>query len=423
MIQRSVEELGRDPRLRKTWEELGRPECYLAGGYIRDHVIGRESRDLDFTMFGSADEVAEPARRFAKRHGVRPHLLGKPPRCVWRIDTSDLKVELWPLGSLTLDDDILRRDFSCNALAWQMPDGPLIDRVGGMDAISAGRISAISRGNLQDDPVRLLRAPRFVAQLEGFGIDHRTTDWIRELAQLLAYAPKARIGTELIQILGAERAELGLRSMLELDLLRASAPNESAPDADWLGRHAGAVHRLASPQNHPVPGSVQSAGDAARLAILFRGWRCLSSDATAPYSWPRSDRLAAHRAESLLQWASAAVDAPAADRRELIHEAGDAFPALFAAAAALDDPGPDQRAAWKRWWHQWERLGDRLIRPPALLGADELSEMTGIGEGPELGRVIHALQRAQVRGQVRSEAGAKRWLIVNGWTTDHPIQN
>ncbi len=138
MIQRSVEALGSDPLLRKTWEELGRPRCYLAGGYIRDHLLGRESRDFDFSMFGSADEVEEPARRFAGMHGMRAHLLGKPPRCVWRIDTADLKVELWPLGSLTVDDDILRRDFACNALVWQMPDGPLIDRVGGLEAIETG---------------------------------------------------------------------------------------------------------------------------------------------------------------------------------------------------------------------------------------------------------------------------------------------
>ncbi len=237
---------------------------------------------------------------------------------------------------------------------------------------------------------------------------------------MLAYAPKSRIGEELIRILRADRAELGVRSMLELDLLRASAPSDAAPDGDWLARHSGAVHRLALPGRHPVPDAVRWAGDAARLVILLRGWRCSSPTATAPYAWQRADRVAAHRAEALLQWALAAVTAPPADRRELIHEAGHAFPALFAAAAALGVPASGEAAAWKRWWAQWERLGDRLIRPPALLGAEELCDATGLGEGPELGVVVRALQRAQVRGQVRTAAGARRWLIANGWTTDRP---
>ena len=125
-----AESLQDNPLLRRVWEGLGRPSGYLAGGFLRDHLLGRYSTDLDLTLEGSVDDAAGPARRLGDTLGVRAHLLGQPPRCVWRIESDDTKVELWPLGSLSLDDDILRRDFKCNALAWKLPDGPLIDKVG-----------------------------------------------------------------------------------------------------------------------------------------------------------------------------------------------------------------------------------------------------------------------------------------------------
>jgi len=321
-----------------------------------------------------------------------------------------MKVELWPLGSLSLEDDILRRDFTCNALAWQLPEGPLIDRVGGLEDIGSGRLAAISRGNLQDDPVRLLRAPRFLAELGTFRLDHQSTQWIRELSPRLAYAPKARLGRELIRLLRAEGAERGVRAILELDLFRTSAPPDAALVGDWLAHNAPAAGRVASPDDHPVPASVRSAGDGARLAILFRSWGCPSAAATSDYAWQRGDRLAATRAASLMDRAAATVDASAADRRELIYEAGESFPALLAAAAALDAADSATVGPWQRWWTQWRRNGRAIVHPSSFLEADEVTSLTGCAEGPELGNILRSLRRAQARGEVRSATGARRWL-------------
>ncbi len=143
----SAQALRSDAVMMGVWQDMGRPPCFVAGGYLRDRLLGRPSTDLDFTLPGSVESVAEPARRLALARGTRPHLLGRAPRAVWRIDTDDLTVELWPLGSLTIEDDILRRDFTCNALVWRVPDGPLIDHVGGLDDLRSRRLTAVSRGN------------------------------------------------------------------------------------------------------------------------------------------------------------------------------------------------------------------------------------------------------------------------------------
>jgi tRNA nucleotidyltransferase (CCA-adding enzyme) len=404
------ETLRSDRLVVEVWNEMGRPPCFVAGGYLRDRLLGRQSTDLDFSLPGDIEAAGAVAHRLGRARGTRPHLLGRAPRAVWRVDSEGLKVELWPLGSLTIDDDILRRDFSCNALVWQVPDGPLIDRVGGLDDLRSGRLRAVSRGNLEDDPLRLLRAARFLAQLDGLALDRRTASFIRELAPALARAPRARVGNELRLLLASTGAERGLRSLLELETFRHAAPPGASPDPAWMDDNADAIGRLAGSRRHPVPGAVGEAGLAAPLALLLRGWGCPADDGSAEYSWPREERTAAVRAARLLDRAIAGVGLDAAGRREIIHVAGADFPVLLAAAAAVAGGDPSAAAGWRRWWAQWRRQGERLTSPPTLLSFDELAARSGLPPGPAVGRLLRRLRLAQVRGTVRSAAGARRWI-------------
>jgi tRNA nucleotidyltransferase/poly(A) polymerase len=405
-----IESLRSDRLAVEVWHEMGRPSCFVAGGYLRDRLLGRPSTDLDFTVVGTIESAAGPARRLARARGTRAHLLGRAPHAVWRVDSAGLKVELWPLCPLTLDDDIQRRDFSCNALVWEMPEGPLIDRVGGLDDLRAGRLRAVSRVNLEDDPLRLLRASRFLAQLECLELDERTASSIRELAPELARAPRARVGSELRLLLDCRGAERGLRSLLELDTFRCAAPAGSSPEPVWIEAHAAAFGRLAGSRRHPVPAAVAAAGPAAALALLLRGWGCPDEPSTAEYCWPRTLRQASRRAAELLEAALAAADGGPAERRELIHAAGGHFPVLLAAAAAVDGGDPGAHARWRRWWSQWRRHGGWLTTPPPLLTAAEVAARSGLGPGPDLGRLLRGLQLAQVRGEVRTAAGARGWV-------------
>jgi hypothetical protein len=92
--------LENDLLLRGVWEGLGTPECHVTGGYIRDRLLGKESVDLDLVHPGSLDEAGGPARRLAARLDTRAHLLGKGANRVWRIETPEIRIELWPRGEL-----------------------------------------------------------------------------------------------------------------------------------------------------------------------------------------------------------------------------------------------------------------------------------------------------------------------------------
>ena len=383
----------------------------MAGGYLRDCLLGRSSTDLDFTLPGTVESVAAPALQLATARGTRPHLLGREPRAVWRIDTEGLTVELWPLGPLTIDDDILRRDFTCNALVWQLPDGPLLDQVGGLDDLRSGRLTAVSRGNLHDDPLRLLRAARFLAQLEFLELDHRTAAFIRELAPALARAPRARAGHELRLLLAARGARAGPPQPARARHLPARRPGRlrAGPGLDGGSRRRHRPPRRVAASPGPDP---RSAMRASR-----RRSRCCCADGAARTT---SARPSTHgrgtsarprfRVSRLLERAIAGVGGDAAERRELIHLAGADFPVLLASAAAIVGGDPSSAPGWRRWWGQWRRQGALLTSPPALLPSDEIAARCGLDPGPGLGRLLRRLRLAQVRGEVRSAAGARRWL-------------
>jgi tRNA nucleotidyltransferase/poly(A) polymerase len=405
MPEIDVHALEDDLLLQGVWEGLGRPECHLTGGYVRDRLLGRGSSDLDLVARGSIEDWTGAARRLAARLDTSAHVLGSGVKRVWRLSADHMTIELWPMGDLRLNEDIWRRDFSCNALVWQMPNGPMVDRVGAMDDLRTGTLRGLSRANFEDDPVRVLRAGRFLAQLDGFELEGATASWIRTLAPRLRQAPPERVGQELVKLVRAKGAAAGLRFMLELDLLSHSAPVETTADPRWLRDHLEAASCLAGAAPHPLPAAVATAGDAAALALVLRAWGSPNDDHLAGYAWPRETRQRAVKAAQLLPTMMDAAEAPAGDRKLLIHRAGPGFPAALALAAAVEPHRP-----WSRWWRLWRARGLSLVDPAPLLDGNEIAAITGLAPGPEMGAASNALLEATIRGDVRSRGGAIRWL-------------
>jgi tRNA nucleotidyltransferase/poly(A) polymerase len=397
--------LENDLLLRSVWEGLGMPRSHVTGGYVRDRLLGKKSVDLDLVLSGAVEATAAPAKRLAARLDTRPHLLGQGANRVWRIETPGIRVELWPRGSLSLDQDIQRRDFTCNALVWYLPNGPLIDHVHGLDDLRSGTLRAVQQKNLEDDRVRLIRAARFLAEFDNFELDSRTAKSITQLAPTLRGAPRERVGQELLKLLRAPRVVTGVRCLLRLGLLEHAAPGEARSDRGWLEDNLPAAARLSGESRHPVPQAVRAARSTALLALLLRSWNTPGIDSIAAYAWPQAVRNRAHIAATLIEGTTTTVESTAAERRAFIHSAGSAFPAALAVAAAIEPQHP-----WRRWWRMWVQRGPELVGPEPLLSGEQIGKLLDLPPGPKLGRAVNALTAAQVAGAVRSEAGARRWL-------------
>ena len=399
-----------DPPLVEIGERLGSFECWVVGGWVRDRALGREPPDLDLVVPG-AEAAKQVAAKLGATWGSTPRLLGQPEKAVWRLTGPRCKVEIWPMENGDLTADAFRRDFACNALFWRLPNGPFVDLTGGFEDITDRRIRAISRVNLEADPVRLLRGVRLAATLEGFSIEPQTRSWISGLAPTLADAPRERVGAELLTLAHAPGAGSGLQEAAALDLLAPAGPRPSATAAGFMAS-LDALARLVGDHSHPVPASISHHRAQAMLAWLASGWSVISPKALAAFAWPRALAHSVAIAASRHAEAGIAVNRGQADRREFIARCGHAFPTVLALAAANDMARGGRPQPWQRWWRQWVRSGYHILESKPLLDASEVTTVTGVEPGPRLGRILADLERATVRREVRSPAGARRWLRV-----------
>ncbi|MBO4943178.1 MAG: HD domain-containing protein [Muribaculaceae bacterium] len=217
---------------------MGR-ECYVVGGYVRDLIIGRHSKDIDFVTVGSGIELAQhvaeamgPNTNLAvyRNYGTAQVHKGKTElefvgarRESYKRDSRNPIVE-----DGTLDDDLARRDFTINAMAISVNAatfGEVIDRYDGLGDIERRIIRTPLDPDVtfSDDPLRMLRCIRFATQL-GFDIAPDTFTALRRNAQRMEIITAERIKDELFKIMAAPRPSTGWYYLLDSGLLAFILP-------------------------------------------------------------------------------------------------------------------------------------------------------------------------------------------------------
>ncbi|ORV62743.1 poly(A) polymerase PcnA [Mycobacterium europaeum] len=190
-------------------------QLYLVGGSVRDAVLGRLSPDLDFTTDARPEQVQQILRRWADHlwdTGIEFGTVGigkgehRLEITTFRADAYD-QVSRKPAVQYgeRLEDDLVRRDFTANAMAVRItPDGPgeFLDPLGGLAALRDRVLDtpAAPEVSFGDDPLRMLRAARFVSQL-GFAVAPRVRDAIEAMAPELARISAERVAAELDKLL------------------------------------------------------------------------------------------------------------------------------------------------------------------------------------------------------------------------------
>ena len=199
-------------------------EAYAVGGCVRDSIIHRVPGDWDITTSAKPWEVKALFRRTIDTgiaHGTVTVMLGDSGYEVttYRID-GEYEDSRHPKSvefTALLSEDLCRRDFTINAMAYNEEEG-LVDLFGGREDLEAGIIRCVgeARERFTEDALRMLRAVRFSAQL-GYSIETKTCEAIRELAPAISKISKERIHTELNKILMSKHPEY-LRVVKELGI-------------------------------------------------------------------------------------------------------------------------------------------------------------------------------------------------------------
>lgn len=209
---------------------------YLVGGAVRDRLLGLPPGDRDFVVVGaSVEQMREAGFRqvgrdfpvFLHPKTSEEHALARTERKSARGHTGFL-VHADP--SVTLEEDLRRRDFTINAIA-EAADGGLVDPFGGVADLDARVLRHVGDAFVED-PLRVLRAARFMARFaaHGFSIAPETLALMRQMAgdgELADLAPE-RIWQELAKALRSQRPSAFLRSLHQADALRAILPEVEA---------------------------------------------------------------------------------------------------------------------------------------------------------------------------------------------------
>jgi poly(A) polymerase len=204
-------------------------ELYLVGGSVRDALLGRLSPDLDFATDARPEQVQQIVRWWADAvwdTGIEFGTVGVG-KGKQRLEITTFRADRYDQVSRNpevrfgdrLDDDLVRRDFTVNAMAVRItPTGPgeFLDPLGGLAALRARVLDTPSAPSVSfgDDPLRMLRAARFVSQ-RGFTVAARVREAIEEMAPELARISAERVAAELDKLLLGDDPVAGIDLLVE----------------------------------------------------------------------------------------------------------------------------------------------------------------------------------------------------------------
>ena len=411
-------------------------EAYLAGGCVRDRLLGRAPLDWDVATSARPEAVRALFPRTVPvgvQFGVI--LVVEDGACfevaTFRSDDAYLdgrRPSAVHFGSAR--DDAGRRDFTINALFEDPLTGEVHDFVGGVADLRAGVIRAIGDANarIAEDRLRMLRAVRFAARL-GFRIDSATHTAIVTAAPTLGDIAAERIGDEIVKILTEGGARRGFELLAETGLLPVVLPEvdrmrgvQQSPDYHPEGdvwQHtlsllqqlpAGAPETLALGALLHDVAKPQCAGRKGER-ITFYGHPALGADlAVAICQRLRRSRTTWERVDYLVRHHLRLTQAPEmrlATLKKMLAEEG--FEELCR-VARLDALASNRDLRYVLFCERRRaELRAEELQPPRLLTGADLLTM-GYAAGPRIGEILRTLEDAQLEGEVTSRAAAETFV-------------
>ncbi len=420
---------------------------YLVGGAVRDTLLNRPVRDLDWLV----ERPGLEADHAAAELGGRAFCLDEQ-RDHWRVVTESMTRDYTPLedSKNSLENNLWARDYTVNALAADL-SGKLIDPTGGRADLQAKRLRMVSEENLRADPVRGLRGVRLATTL-GFGLEAKTETAIQRHAALLENTEASlpaweRIGDELTQFLLNENAAPGFKLLHQVGLLQVYLPELAEADGvtqggfhhlDVLGHSLEALHQL-----------VQGFPDAD----LTLRWATLLHDVGKPamktyeegshhYHFYGHDKLGAELTKTILErlrtpavrLEKAAnlvryhmVQLPKTDKeaRRFVHRRRKLLPDLLKLMIADREAarGPQSSEASRRGYKlalaQILEIMDEAPSKAPLLDGRDVMQLLDLSPGPRVGEAVRFVQEAEAVGDVRTkedaEAALRHYAAVQGW--------
>lgn len=397
-------------------------EAYAVGGCIRDSILGRKPGDWDITTSAKPMQVKELFSRTIDtgiQHGTVTVMMNGEGFEVttYRVDGEyeDGRHPKEVVFTASLLEDLKRRDFTINAMAYNEKDG-LVDAFSGIEDLEKKVIRCVGnpKERFEEDALRMMRAVRFAAQL-GFSIEEETKGAITELAQNLAKVSAERIQVELVKLLVSNHPEEFL-TFYETGLTRIFLPEFDA----MIDTPQNNKHHCYNVGQHTIEAVKNSPPDKIiRLTMLLHDVAkpvCKSMDEQGIYHFYghpakgaemakeilkrlKFDNDTMRRVTTLIKWHDDMPPLePRAIRRAIFRTGLEQYPALFAVKRA-DTMGKNQyqRAEKLAYIEGYQKLYEEILEKQQCLTLKDLAVTgkdlieAGMKPGKELGEVLERM--------------------------------
>ncbi|MGL5131857.1 MAG: CCA tRNA nucleotidyltransferase [Planktothrix sp.] len=376
--------------------------AYLVGGAVRDGLVGRTVTDLDLDFVLLQDAV-QTARTLAKYYGAGFVLLDAE-RQIARVVFKNITVDFAQAEGNSLEQDLRRRDFTVNAIAFDPFTQTFIDPNNGQEDLQRRLIKMISPENLQDDPLRLLRGYRQSAQL-GFEIEAETKAAIQAFSPLLSQVAVERIRTELVYLFNTPNATNIIQQSWEVGLISpwfktANQQFQQLSQIDLSAENLGKIYPQLSQKLS------QGLRETLKISILgIAKLSCLCNQnltlAEAELLELKFSKIELKSVLAILKGLSQInlLKTRALSLREqyfLFQGLGILFPAAIvramAAGFSLDNLSP--------LINRYFNPNDPIAYPQLLLTGNELMEALKLRPSPKIGELLLEIQLGQIEGKI-----------------------
>ncbi|WP_175041443.1 CCA tRNA nucleotidyltransferase [Nocardia terpenica] len=442
-------------------------ELYLVGGSVRDAVLGRLTSDLDFTTDARPEAVQRLLRGWADNlwdTGGLAFGTVSASKAGWQLEITTYRSDAYDRVSRnpevtfgdTLDDDLVRRDFTVNAMAVRVGAGgalEFVDPLDGMSALLDGVLDtpAAPEDSFNDDPLRMLRAARFVSQL-GFELAPRVRAAIAAMAGEIDRITAERVRAELDKLIGGQYPTDGIDIMCETGLAERVLPevpamtleidehhqhkdvyqhsltvlrqaiDQEESDPDLVLRWAALLHDIGKPptkRNEPGGGVSFHHHEVVGAKMVRKRMRALKYPKQFTEDVARLVYLHLRfHGYGKGQWTDSAV-------RRYVTDAGELLPRLHKLVRADCTTRNKRRAAQLQSTYddlevRIERLQQQedLARVRPDLDGNAIMELLGLAPGPEVGQAWRYLKELRLdRGPMsreEAEDALRAWWNAGG---------
>lgn len=387
---------------------------YLVGGNVRDALLGRRADylDLDFVMPEGAVKVAKAIAT----HYQAGFVLLDAERQIARVVFEKATVDFAQQVGDSLEEDLHRRDFTVNAIAYSPHTQEVLDPLQGAIALRQQVIQMIAPENLKEDPLRLLRAYRQAAQL-GFTLEPNTRKTIQHLATLLQEIAAERVQGEIGYLLSTAKGTPFLAMAWQDGLLKHWFPHATAIGLQQLGQIDEAAVTLSKTwgatglelsgwlrDQHKTSGTGRSWLKISKLSCLVSPEPSRAEQELWRLKYSRAEIQAVLTAIHWLPQICAVEAEPLSlrDQYNLFRGVGSAFPALAALAMAWGT----SLAAIAPLIERFLQPEDPVAHPAAPLTGKDLMTQLNLPPGRQIGQLLEAIQLARAEGEIETRQEA-----------------